>query len=142
MSSLSEEKKKSIKEVFGFFDLNDAGRLSKEDFESALKSLGLFIPKKELDEYLSKTPSLDYEHFENLCASKMTQTSNKNDIIKAFEFLDPKLTGKASSADIKKAFMKLGEPMKENEVDDLIKDYIDDKGMIEYKKLVLALVGK
>lgn len=141
MSGLSEEKKKACREVFNFFDLENRGKLPKEDFESALKTLGLFIPQSEIDDYVNKTPVLDYAHFETLAATRMGQTSNKADMIKAFEFLDPKGTGKAKASDVKKALCSLGEPLKDNEANELLKDYIEN-GMIEYKVFVQALIGK
>lgn len=141
MSGLSEEKKKSCREVFNFYDLDMKGKLGKEEFSSALKTLGLFIPNKEIDDFVSKTPVLDYAHFEQLAATRMGQTSNKSDMVKAFEFLDPKLTGKAKASDIKRALCTLGEPLKENEANEILKDYTDG-GMVEYKSFVQALVGK
>ncbi|MCQ2821279.1 MAG: hypothetical protein MJ252_28805 [archaeon] len=141
MAELSEEKKKSCREVFNFYDLDMKGRLSKEDFQSALKTLGLFIPQKEVDEFVSKTPTLDYQHFEQLAATRMAQASGKADMLKAFEFLDPKGTGKAKASEIKKALTTLGEPLKSNEADEIMKDYIES-GQVDYKAFIISLVGK
>ena len=43
--------------------------------------------------------------------------------------------------ELKQAFLTLGEPLKEDEVDKLLDEY--SKGsMVDYKKLISALVGK
>ena len=42
---------------------------------------------------------------------------------------------------MKQAFLTLGEPLKEDEIDNLLKDFTQG-GQVDYKKLISALVGK
>ena len=117
------------------------GRLSKEDFSDAIKTLGIFIPKEELASTLDKISIYDYSHFEEICAKKLSEKINKDAIVKSFLFLDPQKTGNCSKEKLKQAFLTLGEPLKEEEIDNLLKDFTKGS-MVDYKKLIGALVGK
>ena len=141
MVSLPEDKKEQCHEIFNYFDKDMDGRLSKEDFSDAIKTLIIFIPKEELVSTLDKISINDYSHFEEICAKKLSEKINKDEIVKAFHFLDPQKTGFAPKDKIKQAFLSLGEPLKADEIDNLLKEY--SKGsQVDYKKLVGALVGK
>lgn len=139
--SIPADQKKTFQEVFNFYDMDSDGKLSKEEFDGAIKTLGCFIPKNEMEEYLNKTSILDYSHFEELAASKLSGSTNKNDIIAAFGFLDPKGTGKAKAADIRKAFTTIGEPLKDAEINGLLNDCTEN-GMTDIKKFITSLMGK
>ena len=141
MVSLPPEKKEQCREIFDFFDQDMDGRITKDDFSDAIKTLGIFIPKDELEAILNKISLYDYSHFQEICAKKLAEKIDKDSIIKSFLFLDPQKTGNCSKDKLKQAFLTLGEPLKEDEVDNLLKEY--SKGnLVDYKKLVGALVGK
>lgn len=142
MATLPPEKKKQCQEVFDFYDKDMDGQLTKEDFGDAMKSLGIFIPKDEMNAILDKMPTRDYEHFEGIAANKLSQKVNKDEIIQAFKFLDKDGIGKIPSHELKHALLTLGEPLKENEVNELLKEFTDNDGNVDYKKLIVALVGK
>ena len=141
MVSLPEDKKEQCHEIFNYFDKDMDGRLSKEDFSDAIKTLGIFIPKEELASTLDKISIYDYSHFEEICAKKLSEKINKDAIVKSFLFLDPQKTGNCSKEKLKQAFLTLGEPLKEEEVDNLLKDFTKGS-QVDYKKLIGALVGK
>ena len=71
----------------------------------------------------------------------LRRTINKDVIIKSFSFLDPQKTGNCSKDKLKQAFLTLGEPLKEEEIDELLKDFTKGS-QVDYKKLIGALVGK
>ena len=141
MTSLPQDKKEQCTEIFNYFDKDMDGRITKEDFSDAIKTLGIFIPKNELDALLDKISIYDYTHFEEICAKKLSEKINKDEIIKGFLFLDPQKTGFCPKDKIKQAFLTLGEPLKENEIDSLINEYSKGNN-VDYKALVIALVGK
>ena len=141
MVSLPPEKKEQCLEIFNYFDKDMDGRITKDDFSDAIKTLGIFIPKNELVSILDKISIYDYSHFEEICAKKLSEKINKDEIIKAFRFLDPQKTGFCPRDKLKQAFLTLGEPLKADEIDNLIKEY--SKGnSVDYKHLIAALVGK
>ena len=141
MVSLPPEKKEQCREVFNFFDQDMDGRISKNDFGDAIKTLGIFIPKNELEAILDKISIYDYSHFEEICAKKLSEKINKDEIVKSFLFLDPQKTGSCPKDKLKQAVLTLGEPLKEEEIDNLLKDFTKGS-MVDYKKLIGALVGK
>ena len=46
MVSLPEDKKEQCHEIFNYFNKDMDERLSKDDFSDAIKTLGIFIPKR------------------------------------------------------------------------------------------------
>ena len=141
MATLPPEKKEQCHEVFDYFDKDMDGRITKEEFSDAIKTLGIFIPKDELTSLLDKIPIYDYAHYEEICANKLKEKINKEEITRAFLFLDPQKTGSCPKDKLRHAFLTLGEPLKPDELDNLLKDYT--KGStVDYKKLIGALVGK
>ena len=141
MAELTAEKKSQCREVFDYFDRDKDGRLSKSDFSDAIKTLGIFIQKDELDSTLDKIPIFDYQNFEDICAKKLSDKINKDEIVFAFGLLDPNTTGKCSLEKLKLAFKVLGEPFKQEELDNLLKEF-QAGNTVDYQKLVVALVGQ
>jgi Ca2+-binding EF-hand superfamily protein len=141
MSKITPEKQIQCQEIFNYFDKDKDGKLSKNEFEDAIKTLGIFIPKEELTSILDNIPIFDYKHYEEICADKLTQKINKDEIIKAFEYLDKYNKGKCEKKFLKQAFLTLGEPLKENEIDELLNNYTENEE-VDYKKLIVDLVGK
>ena len=141
MTALPPEKKEQCLEVFNYFDKDMDGRITKDEFSDAIKTLGIFIPKDELATILDKISIYDYTHFEEICAKKLSEKINKEEIVKAFLFLDPQKTGFCSKDKLRQAFMTLGEPFKTEEIDNLLKEY-SKGGTVDYKQLIGALVGK
>lgn len=142
MASLPIEKKQQCQEIFNFYDKDKDGKLTKEDFNDAMKSLGIFIPKDEMNQILDKMSACDYAHFEEIASTKLSQKVNKDEIIQAFEFVDKNKKGTATKKEIKHAFMTLGDPLGEKEVEELLKEFVDGDGNVDYKKMITALVGK
>lgn len=142
MSGLPPEKKIQCNEIFQYYDKDRDGRLSKEDFNDAMKTLGIFIPKEEMEIILSTIPVCDYEHFEEIASKKLSQKVNKDEIVNSFLFIDPSGSGKCKKEDLVRAFTVLGEPLKASEVNELIKEFVDKDENVDYKKLIVALVGK
>ena len=141
MAELTAEKKNQCREVFDYFDRDKDGRLSKNDFSDAIKTLGIFIQKDELDSTLDKIPIYDYQNFEDICAKKLSDKINKDEIVFAFGLLDPNKTGKCSLERLKLAFKVLGEPFKQEELDNLLKEFTTGS-VVDYQRLVVALVGQ
>ena len=141
MAELTAEKKNQCREVFDYFDRDRDGRLSKNDFSDAIKTLGIFIQKDELDSTLDKIPIFDYQNFEDICAKKLSDKINKDEIVFAFGLLDPNNTGKCSLEKLKLAFKVLGEPFKQEELDNLLKEFTTGN-TVDYQRLVVALVGQ
>ena len=65
MSKISPEKQIQCQEIFNYYDKDNDGKLSKNEFEDAIKTLGIFIPKEELSSILDKIPIFDYQHYED-----------------------------------------------------------------------------
>ena len=58
---------------------------------------------------------------------------NKEEIVKAFYFLYPQKTGFTPKDKIKQKFLSLGEPLKADEIENLVKEY--SKGsQVDFKK--------
>ena len=139
---MSNEKSFKIKEIFTFFDINYNKKLEFDEFDTAIKSLGLLVSKEELKDYMNKCHVINFDNFNKFVEAKMTGNVNKNELVKAFEFLDPNHTGVALRTDVEKAFLTLGDCLKKEDVDIILKDCSNSKGYVDYKMLVQSLIGK
>lgn len=142
MSTLAIEKRLQFKEVFDFYDRDNDGQLTNEEFNEALKSLGIVIPKIEMNEIFNTIPKKSYKYFERVASYKMPKKTNQDELLKAFGFLDKDGNGKVSSEELKELLFCKGECMKENEINDLLKTFTDREGNINYITLISSLLGQ
>ena len=66
MSTLAIEKRLQFKEVFDFYDRDNDGQLTNDEFNDALKSLGIVIPRIEMNEIFNTIPKKSYKYFERV----------------------------------------------------------------------------
>ena len=142
MSTLAIEKRLQFKEVFDFYDRDNDGQLTNDEFNDALKSLGIVIPRIEMNEIFNTIPKKSYKYFERVASYKMPKKTNQDELVKAFGFLDKDGNGKVRLEDLKKILFCKGECMKESEINELLKKFTDRDGNINYNTLISSLLGQ
>ena len=102
---------------------------------SILRNLGAYVHPDDLKEFIGNKKEIKFEKFINFFAKYYTKTIDRNDIIKGLSFLDKNHDGLINSNELKHALTVLGEKLSEEESYDLLKNYTDKNGMIDYKQL-------
>jgi calmodulin len=134
ISQLSKEKLEQCKSIFNSNDINNKGSIPSKKLNFVLRSLGAYVPPDDLEEFIGNKKEIKFDKFISFFAEYYTKKIDKNQIIKGLSFLDRNNNGLISANELKHALTKLGEKISEEEGYDLLKNYTDKNGMIDYKK--------
>lgn len=143
--NFSSAEKELLKEAFDTTDLNEDGMITTRELGTALRFLGLNPSSVEVTKCIDEVNKdlrgrITFEDFTVLMADKMRNIDKEEDIIDAFRTFDMEETGFISVNELRYVLTTLGETLKEQEINDLIKfTPVDDKGNIEYREFVKRL---
>ena len=135
INKLQKEKLEECKNIFKLNDINNKGSIPSNKLASILRNLGAYVHPDDLKEFIGNKKEIKFEKFTNFFAKYYTKTIDRNDIIKGLSFLDKNHDGLINSNELKHALTVLGEKLSEEESYDLLKNYTDKNGMIDYKQL-------
>lgn len=102
-----------INQVFGMFDRNGDGRISKKELSDSLENLGIFIPDKDLMTMIEKIDvngddCLDIKEFGELYQSIMAERNEEEDMKEAFNVFDGNGDGFITVEELKSVLASLG----------------------------------
>lgn len=136
------------KEAFLLFDQNKSGSIEVKDLPFVLRALGLTPTEadlKRIDEQLIDGQQIDYLQFVQIVSNVSLPKYSAEQIRNAFVAFDPNRYGEKENDGIfrverefsglinvetfKTALMTMGEPLSEEEMNEMLKDFpIDDDG--------------
>ena len=134
ISQLSKEKLEQCKNIFNSNDINNKGSIPSNKLVFILRSLGAYVPPDDLEEFIGNKKEIKFDKFITFFAEYYTKKIDKRQIIKGLSFLDKNNSGLISANELNHALTVLGEKITEEESYDLLKNYTDKNGMIDYKK--------
>lgn len=139
--SLSKDKVNECKMIFDLFDSTKEGRVKNALLDQMLKALGAYVPTSDLNDYIEDLGSstTTYAQFLDFAAKNIIKSLNKQELNEAFAALDTGKKGILNAKDLKHALMVIGDGLSENEVDNLLNEYIGPDGNINYMKFVDAI---
>ncbi|KAI0986098.1 hypothetical protein GJ496_003519 [Pomphorhynchus laevis] len=132
-----------IKEIFDYFDRNKDGFLELKDLGVALRSYGLCPSQSELKQLENELGSkINADAFRN--AVRRFESKGKNsqeEIREALRIFDRESSGKVDMFEIKHAMTTMGEPLRDEEVDELIREIdidADGKCFLEDISIIIS----
>ena len=134
ISKLSKEKLEECKNIFKSNDINNKGSIPSNKLVFILRNLGAYVPPNDLEEFIGNKKEIKFDKFINFFAEYYIKKINKNEIIDGLSFLDKNKKGLINANDLKHALSVIGEKLTEEEGYDLLKNYTDKNGMIDYKQ--------
>ena len=134
ISKLSKEKLEECKNIFKSNDINNKGSIPSNKLVFILRNLGAYVPPNDLGEFIGNKKEIKFDKFINFFAEYYIKKIDKNEIIDGLSFLDKNKKGIINANDLKHALSVIGEKLTEEEGYDLLKNYTDKNGMIDYKQ--------
>ena len=137
MKELSQDLIMEYKEAFSLFDKDGDGFISNAEFATVIRSMGINPLESEIAELVatSNTPGkMDFGSFCVAMKANKRQPDVDEDLLKAFYVFDKNNSGKIKATELKSTLMSLGEPLSEQEADELIRNcFPDGSGYVNYK---------
>ncbi|XP_029165171.1 dynein regulatory complex protein 8-like [Nylanderia fulva] len=139
-------------EAFDVFDNARSGEVDVRDLGTIIRALGCVITEAELQEI-----QVEVEDVENNCVplnrfvEYMSKAINERkfkpaepeELLKAFQLLDPENRGYIMRNDLEKSIMEIGEPFTKEEVADMMAVACDaETGKINYEHYINLLIVK
>ncbi|KAJ1645557.1 hypothetical protein LPJ64_002847 [Coemansia asiatica] len=145
---LSESQIKEFRAAFDEFDKDGNGSISKEELESAMKTIlgdKVEINAEELIKAVDKDGDgeIDFVEFTTLMAQYYNTSSEEEELREAFKVFDKNGDGFISADELRQVMTSLGERLTDAEVDEMIKEAdADGDGKINYEEFVKMMVSK
>jgi calmodulin len=145
--TLTEVQISEFKEAFSLFDKDGDGTITTKELGTVMRSLGQIPTEAELQDMINEVDSdgngiIDFPEFLTMMARKMKDTDNEEDIREAFKVFDRDGDGFISAAELRHVLTNLGEKLKGEEVDMMIREAdIDGDGQINYKEFVEMMLS-
>ncbi|XP_014483175.1 PREDICTED: EF-hand calcium-binding domain-containing protein 2-like [Dinoponera quadriceps] len=137
-------------EAFDVFDITRSGEVDVRDLGTIIRALGCVITEAELQEI-----QVEVEDVENNCVplnrfveymrkainERKFKPADPEDLLRAFQLLDPENRGYIMRNDLEKPIMEIGEPFTKEEVVDMMAVACDaETGKINYEHYINLLI--
>lgn len=139
----SEEQIECWREAFDIFDKNKDGHISLRELDTVVRSMGLNPSMKDLRSFIKEVDQnrdgkIQFEDFKVLMSKFYVNNSpeeQQKDIEGAFKIFDKNGNGVIEKAELLRIATTLGEPLTEEEAEQMMKIADSNKdGLIDYKE--------
>ena len=144
---ITESQRKELQDVFDQFDKDKDGKISANELENAMQSMGQNPTVEEVQEMmkevdLNQDGKIDFDEFMTLMIKTSPENQAEEEVINAFRVFDKEGNGLISSAELKHIMMNIGDKMTEEEADEMVNEAdIDEDGMINYEEFVRMMMA-
>lgn len=130
------------KEIFAYYDSENAGFIDMKVFKKIFRSFGLnpseedFNDMKELSQ-IGEDNKVSYDQFIQCIIADIRQPDLEEDLLEAFKLFDDKNTGMCSSTVLKEILTSCGDSLTQDEFTDLMRQCGNtEKSTVDYNKYV------
>ena len=144
MENLTETQVQEFKNSFQIFDKDLDGVISINELGLAMRAMGHNPTEIELQEMIEevdadKDGAINFEEFVTMMLKTITDVEIEEKTIEAFKVFDRDGSGVIRASELRSIMIKLGDPIDEDEADDLIKLAAQEDGLIDYMKFVKSI---
>ncbi|XP_031836337.1 dynein regulatory complex protein 8 isoform X2 [Nomia melanderi] len=143
---------KRLCEAFDVFDTSKIGEIDVRDLGTIIRALGCVITEAELQEIQVEVEDVEnnsvplnrfVEYMNKAINERKFKPAEPEDLLKAFQLLDPENRGYIMRDVLEKAIMEIGEPFSEQEVADMMVIACDpETKRINYEHYINLLIVK
>mmetsp|Transcript_123930 Transcript_123930/g.174825 ORF Transcript_123930/g.174825 Transcript_123930/m.174825 type:complete len:143 (-) Transcript_123930:55-483(-) len=128
------------KECFDLYDKDSDGKIKATELGDVLRSLGLVLTQKEVQELKDEVGSdlVSWEKFKDLAAKKPRQPEKQaHALLQAFQAFDQSGSGQVDMKELRHIVTNLGEKLTTKEFEEICKAAdLPAAGALDYKKVV------
>jgi len=158
---LTDEQIAECTEAFALCDRDGDGTISTMELGTVLRSLGQNPTEADLQDMINEVDgtgyvcegmrygtgtldgTLDFSEFLELMARRMKDTDPGEELREAFKVFDTDGNGFISPAELRHVLHQMGDPLTDEEVDDMIlQSDLDGDGQINYAEFVKMVMAK
>nr|XP_033330715.1 dynein regulatory complex protein 8-like isoform X2 [Megalopta genalis] len=143
---------KRLYEAFDVFDTSKTGEIDVRDLGTIIRALGCVITEAELQEIQVEVEDVEnnsvsinrfVEYMNKAITERKFKPAEPEDLLKAFQLLDPENRGYIMRDVLAKAIMEIGEPFSEQEIADMMVIACDpETKRINYEHYINLLIIK
>ncbi|XP_034170885.1 dynein regulatory complex protein 8 isoform X1 [Osmia lignaria lignaria] len=143
---------KRLCEAFDIFDTAKTGEIDVRDLGTIIRALGCVVTEAELQEIQVEVENVGNNcvplnrFLEYMCKAineRKYKPAEPEDLLKAFQLLDPENRGYIVRDDLEKAMMEIGEPFSKEEINNMMSIACDpDTNKINYEHYINLLLVK
>ncbi|XP_046143001.1 dynein regulatory complex protein 8-like isoform X2 [Osmia bicornis bicornis] len=143
---------KRLCEAFDIFDTAKTGEIDVRDLGTIIRALGCVITEAELQEIQVEVENVGNNcvplnrFLEYMCKAineRKYKPAEPEDLLKAFQLLDPENKGYIVRDDLEKAMVEIGEPFSKEEINNMMSIACDpDTNKINYEHYINLLLVK
>lgn len=145
--TLTSDQIADFQNAFNDFDKDKDGRIAAKELGAVMKSLGQNPSETELKDMLDEIDidengTVVFDEFLYLMRRQMQEVDTEDEIIDAFRIFDKDGDGKISAEELIHIMKNLGEPLRQDEIDEMIAQAdINKDGIIDYVKFVHLMLS-
>ncbi|XP_064648468.1 neo-calmodulin-like isoform X2 [Lineus longissimus] len=142
---LTKEQEAEFKKAFTLYDKDKDNKLSSAEIGPALRSCALTPTEAELNAIISNIDSqggfADFPEFLSYAARLLPEKDPEELLREAFTRWDTNNCGFLNATALREAMVTMGEPLTEEEADEMIKEALPSgDGQINYEDLLVKLI--
>ena len=147
MENLTPAQLEEFKNSFQIFDKDMDGVITMKELGTAMRAMGHNPTQIELQEMIEevdtdKDGAINFEEFVKMMLKTITDVEIEEKTIEAFKVFDRDGSGVIRASELKNIMMKLGDPIDEDEAEDLIRLATQEDGLIDYMKFVKSIFSR
>lgn len=146
---LSEEQIAEFKNAYKQHSKDDETPLQNKDLGTAIRSLGFYPSEADIAKMIEEGDSegmgwIDIADFLKLMSNQVKEPiMSEEDVRSAFRVFDKESNGFISAEELRHLLMGIGEPLEEEEMDELIRNAeVDGDGQVNYEEFVTRMLSK
>jgi len=146
---LTEEQIAEFKSAYKAHSKDDETPLQNKDLGTVVRSLGFYPSEAEVAQMIEEWDAegmgwIDIADFLKLMAKQIKEpVMTEEEIRSAFRVFDKESNGFISATELRHVLMGVGEPLQEEEMDELIRNAeVDGDGQVNYEEFVSRMLNK
>ena len=145
--AFTPEQLAEYREAFNIFDRDGDGHITAKELATVLRSLGQNPSKSEIDDIMrevdvSGNGTIEFEEFIGIMDRQVHHGDVEEEILDAFRAFDKDQDGKIAASELAHILKNIGEPLSQEEVDEMIAQAdLHKNGVIDYVEYVHLMLN-